>query len=140
LNAGKFADLQCLTHRPVIRQGLLQVTMNTQRRNIFLCMLGILIITCGCSDQNEEKDAGQKKQDAGPGGDGDVDADSDTDTDTDSDTDIDTDSDSDSDADADADSGSECNPVDEGGCKWRLMCTNGHIQPWLTMIRKIGSD
>jgi len=83
------------------------------------CLLGIFLIFYACADQNEEKDAGQKKQDAGPGGDGDVDADSDTDTDNDTDTD--TDSDGDADSDAGEDGGNECNPVDEGGCKWRLM-------------------
>ena len=73
-----------LNIRNVTDSLLLRMVMNTQRKNIFLCMLGILIITCACSDQSQETDAGNQNTDAATGSDGDADGDTDADVDSDS--------------------------------------------------------
>jgi len=89
-------------------------------KQIFSFMLGILIITCGCNDQNKETDAGNQNTDAATGSDGDADAD--------------TDADADADVDAGNDSGTDaalCEEyIDENGyCVQELGCFC-KTKPW----------
>ena len=52
-------------------------TKNTKLGKYFLCLCSFLIITCGCTDQSEETDAGNPNTDAATGSDGDADGDAD---------------------------------------------------------------
>ena len=96
-------------------------------RQLYLFMMGFLILSCGQSISEIQFDAGVT-----PTSDSDADTDADmdtaTDTDTNTDTDIDTDTDTDTDADTDADIENDSDTAPPAGATW----TNGQA---MTFVR-----